>query len=134
MHFLNKRFEYKISGTDRRSMCHIYVSQYEKGEIATVVASEIKDNPGPSITNSFEDLAFAIMNGIGIRKPVLWLEHYGPASYFSPLVPKEHHFDLVTFDMHPDGLLKLTNVSWHPIEDVVLRQLLGDNYLEMLEL
>lgn len=55
------------------------------GNLASVVvASELSDNPGASITNSYEMLATAVSRAL-LRdrefEAIFWVEHYGRMSY-----------------------------------------------------
>ena len=88
------RFEYETGGAFPRSVCRLRM--YEGGACLILVASELADNPGASITNTAELLATALVQrwGIDPERAVL-IEHYDPASYRG--LPREPTFDLLTF-------------------------------------
>ena len=52
-------------GLDRLCRCDLYV--YRDEDAAVVVASEREDNPGASITNTYEDLATRVWEKLGAR-------------------------------------------------------------------
>jgi len=54
---------YRI-GNGRLCRCHLQV--YRDGDAAVVVATELEDNPGPSITNSYEHLATGVWQRLGL--------------------------------------------------------------------
>lgn len=63
------------------SLCHIKVER--RGRSALVVATELPDNPGTSITNAAEALATGVCRFYNLSPHGLeWIEHYlanGPA-------------------------------------------------------
>lgn len=72
-----------------------------------VIATELQDNPGTSITNVAEHLASAVCDRFGIDpEKLVWIETYG---YPAP-GDRERTFDLVTFrKREPDGV-----IQWGP--------------------
>jgi hypothetical protein len=70
-------------GNGRLCRCHLQV--YRDGDIAVVVATELEDNPGASITNSFEYLATGVWQKLGVTfEQTTWIEHYCSESYRLP--------------------------------------------------
>jgi hypothetical protein len=62
-------------GLGRLCRCDLYV--YRDGDAAVVVASEREDNPGPSITNTYEDLATGVWEKLALYQH---LNHEGQSS------------------------------------------------------
>ena len=79
-----------------------------------VLATELPDNPGTSITNLAEQLAAEVLerylpDRLGEDRPLVWIEHYPPRR---PLVQDET-YDLVTFAHYqPRQVLRLG--QWRP--------------------
>src|SRR5439155_922893 len=68
-----------------------------KSELAIVIATEVKDNPGTSITNVCEDLVYRVCLEFEIDiHRFVWIEHYG---YPSPSGKLPRTYDLVTLDI-----------------------------------
>ncbi len=94
-------------GLDRLCRCDLYV--YRDEDAAVVVASEREDNPGASITNTYEDLATGVWQKFGLRvDQVTWIEHYGAQAYG---VRIDETFDWVTLERQGDRLVSL---QWRP--------------------
>src|SRR5690348_15423639 len=57
-----------------------------QGSLPLVIATELADNPGPSITNAVEALAEQVWRTLlpHAREGFLWVEHYSDASYVRP--------------------------------------------------
>ena len=83
---------------------------------SVVIATEMKDNPGTSVTNFCEHLAYRVCVEFGIDpSKLVWIEHYG---YPMPGALRRHPrtYDLVTFLLMPaghDGVF--TNPKWRPM-------------------
>jgi hypothetical protein len=83
-----------------------------------VIATEVKNNPGISITNVCEQLAYWVCVDFSIDpSELVWIEHYG---YPSPGESKRRPrtYDLVTFDILPaghDGVF--VHPRWRPMHD-----------------
>ncbi len=89
----NGRFEYR-TGLATLSVCRLRV--YESWAGMVLLASELADNPGPSITNSAEALATALAERYGIDAGrAVFIEHYDQASYRG--LRREPTFDAVSF-------------------------------------
>ena len=66
-----------------------------------VIATEVEDNPGTSVTNAAEELACQVCVEFSIDpSQLVWIEHYG---YPAPGELKRHPrtYDLVTFTISP---------------------------------
>ncbi len=88
------RFEYRTGGFAARSVCRLRV--YESWAGTILLASELADNPGPSITNSAEALATALAERYRLDAGhAVFIEHYDQASYRG--LPREPTYDAVSF-------------------------------------
>lgn len=97
------------------SSCGITAGRTTDGRIV-VIATELPDNPGTSITNMAEHLATAICQNLGIDPHrLVWIEHY-------PARPgRDATWDLVTFKLQPEGFLRrwrLCRPQWRPMRDL----------------
>lgn len=88
------RFEYRgFHGC--RSWCRLEVLPLRDGRVA-VIATEVEDNPGTSVTNVAEHLASFVCDTFKIDPDKLvWVEHYAYGSAANPRRAEE--YDLVTF-------------------------------------
>jgi hypothetical protein len=89
-----------------------------RGGRTVVIATEVKDNPGTSITNVCEHLAYSVWLEFSIDpSKLVWIEHYGyPAPGDSRRHPRS--YDLVTFDILPAGHdAVFAHPKWRPIHD-----------------
>lgn len=76
-HLFNGNFEYAPHTMRSRnhSVCHLEV--LKQGEAALVIATELSDNPGMSITNSSEQLATAVVNKFKLNpEKMVLIERY----------------------------------------------------------
>ena len=89
-----ERFEYRgFHGC--QSFCKLQVLPLADGRTA-VIATELEDNPGTSVTNVAEQLASFVCDRFGIDPDhLVWIEHYGYPSATRPKEPRS--YDLVTF-------------------------------------
>jgi hypothetical protein len=91
-----------------------------KGKDARVVviATELADNPGMSITNAAEHLAYRVCVEFAIDPSQLfWVEHYGYAAPGGG-TRRPRTYDLVTFEILPpghDGIF--TRPTWRPMRN-----------------
>lgn len=97
--------------------CQLEILKLKDGRTA-VIATELKDNPGTSITNAMEILAATVCLDFGIDVyKLVWIEHYG---YPCPVCPTEPRgFDRVEFAITPnstDGTV-FSDVRWRPMQD-----------------
>jgi len=90
-------------------LCRCDLHVYRDGDAAVVVASEREDNPGASITNTYEYLATGVWQKLGLPiDQVTWMEHYGAQSYG---VRIDETFDWVTLERQGD---RLVSPAWRP--------------------
>lgn len=76
-------------------ICSLEILTLADGRTA-VIATELEDNPGTSITNVAENLASEVCDRFGIDpQQLIWIEHYGYAGACEGT--KERTFDRVTF-------------------------------------
>jgi hypothetical protein len=67
-----------------------------------VIATEVKDNPGTSITNCAEHLAYWVCVEFAVDPSrLIWIEHYGYPGAINPKQPRT--YDVVDFDILPPG-------------------------------
>ena len=83
------------------SWCALEILSLKDGRTA-VLATEVIDNPGTSITNVCEDLAYWVCVEFSIDpSKLVWIEHYGYPSPVKSIGPRT--YDLVTFTILPPG-------------------------------
>lgn len=96
-----ERFAYKDGRYPYESECGLDVYGDKDRKNFVVIATELDDNPGPSITNSYESLAGVVYrqfimpnNAISYKANVTWVEHY-------PNIRRrgQEEFDIVQMDM-----------------------------------
>jgi hypothetical protein len=93
------------------SKCRIRIFKSKKEhfkDAVVVVATELKENPGTSVTNFAEQLAtlVAARHRIDLYK-LVWVEHYRPNE-------RDESFDRVTFNLRPDGKT-LYEAKWNEL-------------------
>ena len=100
------RFRFRGFG-GREAWCSLEILPLADGRTA-VVATELADNPGTSVTNVAEHLASHVCDRFGIDPDrLVWIEHYGYPPAVDPRKPRE--FEFVTFTRRrPEG------VWWFP--------------------
>jgi hypothetical protein len=78
-----------------RGCCGIEAIKLKDGRVV-VIATELEDNPGMSITNAAEYVATQICRSLDIDPhKLVWIEHYGYVSPMRALRPRT--YDRVTF-------------------------------------
>jgi hypothetical protein len=83
----------------------------------TVIATELEDNMGTSITNMAEHVAKDVCDARKIPyDKLIWVEHYPERDGI------KETYDLVTFNITADGF---ANPRWKPLEEVEIRNLIG---------
>lgn len=102
------------------SKCGLRIIELADGQVV-VIASELPDTPGTSVTNFAEELASLVCTEQGIEpKQLVWIEHY---------VPHKGHpkpdWDLVTFAVAlGDGeQATFAQPQWRPMREKDWRQL-----------
>ena len=104
-------------------LCRCNLQVYRDGNTAVVVATEREDNPGSSITNSYEYLATGVWQKLGLAlKDTIWVEHYCSASYGFPI---EERIDWVTLERDDHHLV---SPEWRPASRHELEQLIGQPF------
>jgi len=100
---LDYLFAYKAPGSD--GVCHIHRRRLPDGR-TLVVCEQLPDNPGRSITNAVELIAFQVCVRFSIEPwQLIWIEHYGPELGLNT-------YSRVEFEiMPPDGMFE--KPSWH---------------------
>lgn len=108
------------------SLCRIrWTARRDK---VIVVATELPDNPGASITNRAEHLALQVCRHLEIEpEQLVWVEHYPdqrPAGsrFHNPVL--EEHFNLVAF--HWDGKA-FTRPQWMRVKKEFVEALIGQS-------
>ena len=99
-----------------RSCCALEVLRLSDGR-TVVIATELADNPGTSVTNAFEIVATEACRRFAIDPARLaWVEHYGYASAFEAGNPRP--YDLVEFELMPLGSRYLVgSPSWRRMHE-----------------
>jgi hypothetical protein len=96
---------------------------------AVVICTELKDNPGMSITNAAERIAGEVISFHRLPTPLVWIEHRRNRALGTPNDP--HTFDLVTFssyeveDLGEEGK-RIGEPSWRPLDRATVEALVGD--------
>jgi hypothetical protein len=89
--------------SDAKSVCRLRVFT-DPDRPAVVVASELAENPGTSVTNRAEVVASQACRDFQLDpESTLFLEHYGPFSYRGCPPGERERFCLVTFDATDPG-------------------------------
>jgi len=74
---------------------HCYLERYNN----IVLATEVADNPGTSITNMADNLATQVCKDFKIHPSnVVWIEHYTPKSYRNSTGTQGEEYSIVWFD------------------------------------
>ncbi len=108
-------FTYKIGGFGTRtSTCK--VTSWRHGDNVIAVATETSDNPGPSVTNSAEDLWRA------------WCEQHGHK--IGDVVKFEHYPRSIGFDLTLDGVTITEKAGqyragWFPVTKTQFYEMTG---------
>lgn len=90
-----KIVEYKVSGPVGK--CQVQLYRPASGH-SVFVATELPDNPGPSITNAAEQAFYAACVRFSVLpEQVMWIEHYLGDDL------REDQFDLVQFELNSEG-------------------------------
>ena len=103
MHLTSDRLYLSRGSRGCPSYCWLRI--YQAPDRTVVIATEVDDNPGPSMTNMAEHLATEVTRTFGLSLDALvWIEHYHDRLVIGgrPRLPAS--FDLVTFMWTPQGL------------------------------
>lgn len=89
-----------------------------KPEGPTVILTELGDNPGPSVTNAYEEVATVLvtdvwMGALGDPEKIRWVERYDRHSYAHISKPEPERFTLVRLDW--DGR-RYTGARFSPLQ------------------
>ena len=98
---------------------------YQAPGQTVVLATEVDDNPGTSITNMAEHLATEVTRTFGLSLGALvWIEHYPDRLVIGghPRLPAS--FDLVTFTCTPQGLRA---PQWRRVSKEQVETLMGQS-------
>jgi hypothetical protein len=72
---VDTKFTYKPYSTHQKSHCRLRVYQHEGNHV--VVATELDDNPGVSITKAAEELVTVVANTYDLSiQRLIWVEHH----------------------------------------------------------
>jgi hypothetical protein len=93
-------------------VCSLEILRLADGRTA-VIATELEDNPGTSVTNVAGHLASEVCDRFGIDpKNLVWIEHYGYAGSLEGT--RERTYDRVTLQFRePDRIRWAPSVSRH---------------------
>ena len=106
------RYNYKGFWSD--SYCDIEAHRRSDGK-CVFVATELRDNPGTSVTNYAEHLATAMRRQYGLKpEDMIWIEHYPEARD-----RRKESFDLVRFVVEGDSFRR-------PVWTRITEQAVGD--------
>jgi hypothetical protein len=115
------KFTYKPSPFYRLAHCRIRLYKHDGRQV--VVASEVADNPGMSVTNAAEDLATQVVAYYKLDiERLIWIEHY-PADR---RLDAPTTFDLVRFTW-AEGTA--SDPEWRRLTFEEVERLTGDDHI-----
>ena len=89
-----------------------------------VIATELEDNPGTTITNYADQLATQIIMEFNIEPDsLIWIEHY-PAR---PEIGEHETYDLISFKWNGTRYI---NPEWYHIKKSMLDKIIGEKLPE----
>jgi len=103
------------------SRCDIRI--FTDGTTYLVIATERDDNPGTSVTNVAEHLAWAVWRYLECPADFTWIEHYKDRALIGGRPQFKEHFDTVTFKRDARG--RFIHPEWHPANKSEIEQLTG---------
>ena len=105
-------FHYKgFHGCDAK--CGLEVIRHKDKDFDVVVATELHDNPGTSITNMAEGIATLVCKEFDIPPSrLLWIEHYPERPSGTPRKPFPESFDRVWFTWTGE---QFRSPRWRPL-------------------
>lgn len=116
----------------RGGTCRVRVFQPDDGDQPVVIASELPENEGMSVTNGADRIAAELMDQYELPAPFIFIEHY-PAEARPSF---GETYDLVTFsdfrirkeasDYRGEGpVLRIGRQSWRPLGCAAVEALVG---------
>jgi hypothetical protein len=130
-----------IHPTPQRGRCRVRIYRPdlpEEGSAArdeaVVICSELKDNPGQSITSAAERIAGEVIAFHRLPIPLIWMEHHQDGSEARGTGQDPHTFDLVTFESYAVENLgsyageerkRIGEPSWKPLDRATVEALVG---------
>jgi hypothetical protein len=107
------------------SQCRIRV-YHDPEQTPVVIATELPENEGTSVTNMAEPLAteWARDEATGEANEILWIEQYQEERNRFGRLMFEETFALVTF--RPGQRGELTNPEWHYITRAEVERMIGE--------
>lgn len=100
---------------------------------AVVIATELPDNEGMSITNAAERIASEVISFHRLPTPLVWVEHYEDGAHGTEEDP--HTFDSVTFSSYEiedlgaylgEQRRRIGEPSWKPLDRATVEVLVGE--------
>jgi len=92
-----KIVEYNVGLSGPTGKCQVQLFRPSSGH-SVLVATELPDNPGPSITNAVEQAFYAACVRLSVLpEKAIWIEHYLGDDL------REDTFDLVQFELDSEG-------------------------------
>jgi len=88
-----------------------------------VIATERDDNPGTSVTNMAEHLAWAVWRYLECPAAFTWIEHYRDRALFGGRPQFKETFDIVTFKRDARG--RFFSPDWRPVTKSEIERLVG---------
>ncbi len=99
---------------------------------AVVICTELRDNPGQSVTNAAERIAGEVISFHRLPTPLVWVEHYEDGARGTPEDP--HTFDLVVFASYEvedlgaymgEERKRIGEPSWQPLDRATVEALIA---------
>lgn len=95
-----------------RSVCGIQVLKIDNSQKVMILATELKNNPGTSITNAAENVATEVMRMLNMQYDnMIWIEHYENEN-------EEDTFDYVRFECGSRD--SLSNPEWIACNETIV--------------
>ena len=130
-----------IHPTPQRGRCRVRIYRPDLAEEgsgardeAVVICTELRDNPGQSVTNAAERIAGEVISFHRLPTPLVWVEHYEDGARGTPEDP--HTFDLVTFESYEvedlgaymgEKRQRIGEPSWQPLDRATVETLIGQD-------
>jgi hypothetical protein len=98
-----------------------------------VIATELPDNSGMSVTNSAERIAGEVISFHRLPTPLVWIEHHEAGARGTKEDPAS--FDLVTFSSYEvedlgsymgEERKRIGEPSWKPLDRATVEALIGE--------